>query len=169
MTTPETPTTDEDLTPPGVEFVGTGWTRCQIGDRTVRLRPPFFGEFRRFRTGWEDAADLIEMAALRAEQEAALIVRDEQALRKNRDGMAPDEYAAAVAALRSRATKAGRAANAEREETTIRWWLDVVSTLAVDGPVTFAEDLEDVPAWMTDPVLPSRAIQHWRSVPLGRG
>lgn len=167
-TDPEGPETGDRLL-----FVRTGWVRYTSGGTTIRVRPPFFGEFKRLRLALEDVQDTLMDLAEEAEAEAERI----QAELDPETGDVPVEAdgdlrarAARRRDLLRRSREVARRTNERREALMHSWWVDVFRTLCVDADkVEWLDDPDKMPAWMTNPALPQQFVNHWRAAPLARG
>lgn len=152
-----------------VRLVRTGWVRCLIGGQTVRLRPPFFGEFKRLRLAFEEVQDTLTEASEDLEIVAQRLVDQARALHEDTK-MDAGEKVRAQRALRRESSVAGRGMNEQREALMVDWWAEVFRALCVDlGNVDWLEDPDRMPTWLTAPTLPTTLIQHWRAAPLARG
>lgn len=129
---------------------------------TVRLRRPLFGEIREVEDSLQRLRDEVndggeELRAWGVAHQATLdaIPRDD-----------PDRPAK-VAALRDEDRVKGREFTDRRERLTLQWWLDVIAMLGTDKGLQIPEDT--LPAWLADPLIPRRLLNHYKRVPTVRG
>lgn len=176
MTTTEPEPTPTDAAEPlgdeageDVQLVRTGWVRCTVAGQQYRLRPPFFGEFKRLRLSFEELQDALAEKSEESEIIAAELVEQAEALRTRKDVPAA-ERVRAMRSLRAASTDVARQLNTLREDQLHRWWADVFRTLCVDlDRIDWLDDADKMPAWMMAPLLPTKVQTHWRAAPLGRG
>lgn len=171
-------TTEPEISPPAepegdeggeaVQLVRTGWVRCTVGGSLYRLRPPFFGEFKRLRLSFEEIQDALAEQSEEVETIAARLIDEAEVMSKD-ESLDAAERQRRHRALRRESTVAGRKLTEFREGLMHAWWVDVFTVLCVDKPVDWLEDADRMPTWMTAAVLPSQLLQHWRAAPLGRG
>lgn len=152
-----------------VQLVRTGWVRCTVGGEQYRLRPPFFGEFKRLRFAFEELQDTLDALAEETEVVGAGLVAESERVAAD-DSMDPAEKVRAQRELRRRSTSAAREMTTAREQATQEWWVDVFRELCVDlDKVKWLDDHDQMPAWMTLTGLPAQLLGHWRAAPLARG
>lgn len=154
---------DDDPEGDRVDWVRTGMVRLWIGGKRYRLRRPFLGELRDLDLALENALEDINDrnmdARIKADdlgERADKIDADKRMTAKTR--------AAKVRELRAEDKAIAREVTQYREDTLIAWWTQVFDKLLVETTPP-----PDLPAWLANMALPQRALQHWRSVPLGRG
>ena len=149
-----------------LELVRTGIIRIRVGGTRIRLRRPFFGEFKRLRLAVEDMNDEIDQLTAEAQGISGEIVREAS----NRpDGETPVQFAEWRIASRRRSREASRRLTDAAEKLRLDWFGEVVRTLTMEPDGGSVLDEERLPAWVTSPDLPNTMLSHWRMVPSGRG
>lgn len=164
----EAPTADSgrrlDLRPSGLAVLRLSEGGDEGEERTVRLRRPLFGEFKRLRK----AADAMN----EAEEEAAVI---QLAGLEEVRAVPPPEGAEPGSAALSRhnieQTKKmraiNRAASEKIEKARYEWWTTAVTLLSIGGDLP---KLDEVPAWLlVEEGVIARLFDHWMHRPLARG
>lgn len=178
---PDAPETTEDGEPPvvvvevnaddpvgagdAVQLVRTGMVRFRIGDKTWRLRRPFFGELKTLRVAWAEIVDQLGDEAIRAQAVSQQAQADYAAIQSNAD-TSFEEKADGILELRKRDREVGRRLSDMGDDLRMEWWGQVFEALSVEHPVKTPGEM---PAWFASGTLPSKVIQHWRNVPLARG
>lgn len=148
-----------------VQLTRSGAVRLRFDGRVIRLRRPLFGELRTLRLALEDAGEAISDAAEDGAIIGARLVAE--ATGSEESDADPVDKVKRRREIQRESRAAARDLVDLGENERLRWWLLVIDTLAsVDSdPVAEA----DFPSWIIDHTLPNTVIQHWRSVPLGRG
>jgi len=161
------PTAPEPVTD-GLEFVTNGIIRFHFSEgKTVRVRRPFLGELKEIRLALQDAQDELAGLAASVTAEGRDLQAEATALsdRLQAKEVSNEDHAQELAEIRARDRSSAQKMDAAREEQTLGWWALVFSTLALDD----VPDAMHYPAWILDPGLPNRCLNHWRSVPSGPG
>lgn len=147
-----------------VQLVRSGWVRLRWSDQLVRLRRPFLGELKTLRLALEDASDAISDASEDTQLIAARLIEEGKVIDAGEEGDVA-ERVKRRRALQRESRDAGRKLTELAEEERVKWWRLVIEMLSVDDLPLDAE----LPSWIVDVNLPNTILQHWRSVPLGRG
>jgi hypothetical protein len=165
MAEPEDDELDEEIV-----FVRNGWIRVTIAGQLHKLRRPFLGELRDLDLSREADQEVLneKNKELRDKTDLLLVRAREIEDLANEENIDPQRKTA----LDVEATQLALRANTEsralvREAHAIRaaWWEQVFKVLT---PPSY-EVPEQMPAWIGDVSLQVRAIEHWQTVPLGRG
>lgn len=128
----------------GIAFNETGTITLTIDNQPYGLRRPKLGQFRYFR----DQIRELSVAAVAELQE--LKDRMDQA-----EGAEADQLEIEF-----------RSASANTfTMTSVPWLTKVFEQLGDPLP----DDYEEWPSWLADPTIPSKIIDHWRTVPLAPG
>jgi hypothetical protein len=161
----ETDPQPDEGDPVAVELVRTGWVRFRWDGQLVRLRRPFFGELKALRLSLEDVADQIGERSDELQALAQEIVAESER-NDTDDDRDEDERRRVRRELTRKSKVAGRELTDFCDAARVGWWRSVVDLVGVDGELP---DDDKLPSWIGDPQLPNTVLQHWRSVPLGRG
>lgn len=142
--TKTTATAESDMQE-GVKFNDDGTISMVIGDEAYRLRTPRFGEFKQFKREMFEAATAVQELANEAHIDMAQL-----ALRQM-TGISPEVEKIVDAST----------------ESTMTLLRHIVAVLS---DKTLPEDEDTWPMWLiTSDTLTANMIDHWRTVPLGRG
>lgn len=162
---------EDDEGSDGVEFTKTGWVRFYIGDERWRLRPPFFADLRSLSTLLEEHQD--GMTGLRAEvraKAASIQKRLTEEVETMDDG---EEKGRLEVELTTEMNETRRKVQQAADDARIAWYTKAFELLNVDRTEVQRNPKGKVPrqwpAWVADVNLPAQLLEHWRSVPLGRG
>lgn len=154
----------------GVEFTRTGWVRFYIGEDRWRFRPPFFGELRTLSLLLEEHQDA--MTGLRSEiraKSAAISKRLAEEVEPMPDG---EEKGRLEVELTTEMNDVRRKVQAMADDARVAWFTKAFELLNPDrtgGERSKGKVPRQWPAWVANVELPAQIIEHWRSVPLGRG
>lgn len=171
---PEAVDPDKDAGEPddGVQMVKNGMVRLFIGDDVWRLRAPDVGDLKVLRLaqeGYEDELDEANLEMKRVAHKSRAAAVEANAMP---EGIERDE---AIAAANKAAKIQSRKVMAMADDLRIKWYRLVFQTLNVDrvpnarGPKTTGRVPDEFPGWATNADLATRLVEHWRTVPLGRG
>lgn len=153
-----------------VKFVKTGWIRVTVGDSELHLRAAFFGEVKTLLTLLENHQDtLTQHRHLSTRQNAQLQARLAEVDAMEEGDPKWEQQAAIAIALRENS----RAIRDKADELRISWWVKVFELLNIErtGETDRSKGAvpKQWPGWVGDADLPTKCVEHWRSVPLGRG
>lgn len=166
-----TPTIDpaEDEDTEGIDYVRTGWIHVMVDGVLYRLRPVTMGNLKRLRVALEDAMEEqrgnihranVQIRACQAENARLEEIPVEDRTEEN--------YYEPAFKVRGDLQKIQRELGHQADALREGWYKLVFKTLSTpngDSPKMPRE----LPAWVANQDLPEKWIEHWRSVPLGRG
>lgn len=153
-----------------VKLVKTGWIRVTIGEAELHLRAAFFGEVKTLLTMLENHQDALTT-------HRHMVKREDQKLQARLvevDAMEEgDEKWAAQAKIAIDLRNNNRSIREKADELRIQWWTKVFELLNIErtGETEKSKGVvpRQWPGWVADADLPTHCVNHWRSVPLGRG
>mgnify|MGYP001589655145 FL=1 len=153
-----------------VKFVKTGWIRVTIGETELHLRAAFFGEVKTLLTLLENHQDALTTHRHMVKREDAKL----QARLVEVDAMEEDEEKwSAQAKLAIDLRNNSRSIRDKADELRISWWTKVFELLNIERTGETEKSKGAVPrqwpGWVADADLPTKCVEHWRAVPLGRG
>lgn len=146
----------------GVKFRTNGWLVFYDGDQRYRLRRPRLGALEDLELALESVSDEIE-----SERTKVLTkmngFRDQVKTVEQSTDMDARQAKRKVRDLRGKIEREDSKFARTQRGLLLKWWGQAFEKLSEDGTP------EDWPADVTDASLPSKAMDHWRQVPLGRG
>lgn len=190
MTTTEpqpTPADPDDWVPDdaggdGIALGGKGWVRLALTDDNgstawVRMRPPFFGEYKSARLRMEQISETLapftDEAAAEADAMEAEAKADAEAAEAG--ALSEREKSDRRRARQRRDAEAARKVTREQERLWLEWWADTLQALVVPADrkaIVFLDGTEGqdrLPPYMASGGTAMRVLAHWRAGPLGRG
>ncbi len=162
---PEDDELDEEIV-----FVRNGFVRVTIAGKMHKLRRPFLGELADLDKSREADQEILNDKNRILREETDILLEEAQKLEDeaNKEGIEPREATALnvkATQLAQKAHVASRALIRDAQAIRAEWWRQVFKVLTPPG----YEPPEDMPAWIGDLALQQRIIDHWQTVPLGRG
>lgn len=154
-----------------IQFVKNGWVRIKAGGEEHRLRNLKFGQLKVLFTLLEEQQDLVT-------RHRETCLRKENVLKKRLaetiDPMEECEekwQAQADVAIQLRGIV--RSIRDKADELRMEWWTRAfeIANVQRSGETERSKGVvpREWPAWVADASLPTKLLEHWRSVPLGRG
>lgn len=158
---------DDEGGPDGPRFLSNGWVRFELasnGDSTARfrLRRPFLGELQDLDLAHEAMLNEMHDISDRARVEGQRLTEQMQKVTDN-ERLTDQKRSDRLRGLRREDQQITRQFRRDITVLLVGWWQQVFEKVGVDGVP------EQWPAWIGDQELPSRVLEHWRQVPLGRG
>lgn len=154
-----------------IQFVKNGWVRIKAGGEEHRLRNLKFGQLKVLFTLLEEQQDLVT-------RHRETCLRQENALKKRLtetiDPMEEcEEKWQAQADIAIQLRSIVRSIRDKADELRMEWWTRAfeIANVQRSGETERSKGIvpREWPAWVADGSLPTKLLEHWRSVPLGRG
>lgn len=151
----------------GPRFVTNGGVRFEITGRDGTsqrffLRRPFLGELQDIDLAHESMIDELNAVSNKTTQQAERLKAQATQAEAN-EALTDTQRSKKIRDLRGKDRKLAQEMRHQRTDLLVKWWAHVFELLCVDGSP------EEWPAWISDLTLPGKVMEHFRTVPLGRG
>lgn len=164
---------EEDEISDDLVFVRNGWLRVTVNGTECKLRRPFLGELRDLELARETDTEALQ--ALQAEMrdktdqllERARAIEAEATSLNGEDPQRKQVLDVEATQLGMTAQKESRRLIREAQDRRARWWELVFKALTPPGHTK--PNKNHYPAWVGDPTVQQRVIEHWQASPLARG